>query len=58
MTKHIGKRPKSMAKRSSAPQNTATGSGSRPMSGKFPIAATAPKNPRSLDGRKTRSALS
>jgi hypothetical protein len=56
--KHIGKRPKSMSKRTSAPQGTATGSGSRPTGGKFPIAVTAPKNPRSLDGRKTRSALS
>lgn len=56
--KHIGKRPASMSKRTSAPQGTATGSGSRPTGGKFPIAVTAPKHPKNLDGRKTRSALS
>ena len=55
--KHMGKRPASMSKRSSAPQGTSTGSGSRPMSAKYPINVTAPKNPRSLDGRKTSSAL-
>jgi hypothetical protein len=36
-------------KRSSAPQNTATGSGSRPMSSKFKIPTSEPKNERTME---------
>ena len=35
---------------SSAPQNTSTGSGSRPMGGKFPIGSTKPANPKRIRG--------
>lgn len=42
---------KGMTKRSSAPQNTATGSGSRPGGGRFPIATSAPKDAKNLGGR-------
>jgi len=34
---------------SSAPQNTAVGSGSRPMAGKVPIETSAPAEPHELD---------
>lgn len=34
---------------SSAPQNTAVGSGSRPGSVRMPIATSAPSNPRTMD---------
>ena len=33
----------------SRPQNTAVGSGSRPMGGKVPIETSAPPNPHTLD---------
>ena len=50
-------KPKSSSmKKTSAAQNTATGSGSRPTGGKFPIATSAPKHPHKT-GRQTPSAL-
>lgn len=38
-----------MSKGGSAMQNTATGSGSRPMGGKMPIDTSAPAKPHDLD---------
>jgi len=40
----------SSKKGGSAPQNTNTGSGSRPMGGKFPIPTTKPSNPKRIRG--------
>lgn len=37
-----------MDSRKSAPQNTSVGSGSRPSTGKEPIATSAPKEPHTL----------
>ena len=51
------KKTHSMSKMTSARQNTATGSGSRPTGGKFPIASTAPKNARHLDTRAAKGYL-
>ena len=38
-------------KGSSAKQNTAVGSGSRPTKSMFPLESSAPKDPHGLDGR-------
>jgi hypothetical protein len=40
----------SSKKGGSAPQNTNTGSGSRPGGGKFPIGSTKPANPKRIRG--------
>lgn len=51
------KKTKGMTKQTSASQNTATGSGSRPTGGKFKIPSSAPASIKALGGRQTKSAL-
>lgn len=51
---HGGTRPPKM---SSAPQNTATGSGSRPNGGTMKTMTSAPHHPHKLDSRHVKGAL-
>ena len=59
MSNALGSKSPSMpqAKGSSAPQNTAVGSGSRPGKSKMMIETSSPKDAHGLDGRKTPGAL-
>nr|WKF58810.1 hypothetical protein HUO10_003311 [Paraburkholderia busanensis] len=54
----VGQGVKATSTGGSAPQNTSVGSGSRPTRSKIGIETSAPMDPRGLDGRKTKGALS
>lgn len=46
-----------MMKGGSASQNTAAGSGSRPVPSKYKLPSSAPTDPKTLGGRKTAGSL-